>query len=448
VGSAAAQSHTASIAGDDAVIAAVLAEFGVVRARSTEHMLDIARLATRRIYPAGNTLGVVTVSGGAGVIASDAAEACGLAMPEMPAATQARLRTLLPFASPRNPVDVTAQAINDISLVGQFTEAMIAEGGYKSVLGFFTYAGGGAVAEPLREQLKTARDRHPDRLFVLSVLASKEQIRGYEADGFSVFEDPARAVVAIDAMGRFGDAFAAALALPAPTLPAVLLPARTPGEAAAKRLLSSAGIESAPEALAESADAAVGAARAIGFPVVLKIVSPDILHKSEIGGVLLNVNDAAGVRAGYDLLIERARLAVPRARLEGVLLAKQLSGGVECILGIHRDPVFGPVAMFGIGGIFVEIMQDVVFHRCPFGEDIARSMIHSIRGLPLLTGARGRAPADIPALAHMLARLSAFAVAAGPRLASIDLNPVIVMPAGQGAFAVDAVIELDPPSGP
>ncbi len=449
VGSAAAQSHTASIAGDDAVTAAVLAEFGVARARSTEHMLDIARLATRRIFPANNTLGVVTVSGGAGVIASDAAEACGLPMPEMPEDVQARLRAILPYASPRNPVDVTAQAINDISLVGQFTEAMLGEGGYRSVLGFFTYTAAGTVAGPLRDQLKQARDRHPDRLFVLSVLASPEQIRGYEADGFAVFEDPVRAVAAIDAMGRFGDAFAAPPALPAPVVPAVALPRATPGEAEAKRLLGAAGIASAPEAVANSAGEAVAAARSIGFPVVLKIVSPDILHKSEIGGVLLDVGDEAAVQAGFRLLMERAREAAPAARLEGVLVAKQLSGGVECILGIHRDPVFGPVAMFGIGGIFVEIMQDVVFHRCPFGEDVALKMIHSIRGLPLLTGARGRAPADVAALATMLARLSAFAAAAGPRLAAIDLNPVIVMPQGQGAFAVDAVIEIaaDPPAG-
>jgi succinyl-CoA synthetase beta subunit len=244
-------------------------------------------------------------------------------------------------------------------------------------------------------------------------------------------------------MGRFGDAFAAPPALPAPVLPAFELPRVTPSEAEAKRLLAAAGITSAPEAVADSAESAVAAARTIGFPVVLKIVSPDILHKSEIGGVLLDVGDEAGVRAGYELLLERACTAAPAARIEAVLVAKQLSGGVECILGIHRDPVFGPVAMFGIGGIFVEIMQDVVFHRCPFGEDVALKMIRSIRGLPLLTGPRGRAPADIAALATMLARLSSFAVAAGPRLSAIDLNPVIVMPQGQGAFAVDAVIEVN-----
>jgi acyl-CoA synthetase (NDP forming) len=445
VGSAAAQSHTASIAGNDAVTDAVLADQGVVRARSTEHMLDVARLATRRIYPVGNSLGVITVSGGAGVIVSDAAEAVGLAMPEMPAAAQRHLKALIPFAAPRNPVDCTAQFMNDLTIAGRFTEAVVAEGGYQSILGFFTYTVGAAsIADGLRAQLKAVRERHPDRLFVLSILASKERVRQYEADGFTVFEDPARAVVAIEAMGRFGEAFARRPGLPAPAVPSIALPAETPSEAEAKRVLAEAGIAVAPERACATADAAVAAAEALGWPVVMKILSPDILHKSEIGGVLLDVADADAVRAGFATLIERGRQAAPTARMEGVLVARQLGGGVECILGIQRDPVFGPVAMFGLGGIFVEVMKDVVLRQCPFGEDVAERMIRSIKGAPLLLGARGRPPVDVKALAAMLSRLSVFAHQAGERLRSIDLNPVFALPDGQGAFAADAVIELLP----
>jgi acyl-CoA synthetase (NDP forming) len=443
VGSAAAQSHTASIAGNDAVTDAVLADHGVVRARSTEHMLDVARLATRRIYPVGNSLGVITVSGGAGVIVSDAAEAVGLAMPEMPDAAQRHLKELIPFAAPRNPVDCTAQFMNDLTIAGRFTEAVVEEGGYQSILGFFTYTVGAAsIAEGLRAQLKAVRDRHPDRLFVLSILASKERVRQYEADGFTVFEDPARAVIAIEAMGRFGEAFARRPGLPAPGVPPIALPAETPSEADAKRVLAEAGIAVAPERICATADAAVAAAEALGWPVVMKILSPDILHKSEIGGVLLDVADADAVRAGFATLIERGRRAAPSARIEGVLVAKQLGGGVECILGIQRDPVFGPVAMFGLGGIFVEVMKDVVLRQCPFGEDVAERMIRSIKGAPLLLGARGKPPVDVKALAAMLARLSVFAHQAGERLQSIDLNPVFALPDGHGAFAADAVIEL------
>jgi acyl-CoA synthetase (NDP forming) len=286
------------------------------------------------------------------------------------------------------------------------------------------------------------RVENPDRLYVLSVIVPPDRRDELEADGWVVHEDPTRAVTAIEAMGRFGGAFEAGSVDPAPVVPAVTLPVATPTEAEAKRLLAQAGIVSAPEAACATADEAVAAAQGFGFPVVMKILSPDILHKSEIGGVLLDVSDANAVREGFSLLLDRAKTAAPGAKLDGVLVAKQLKGGVECILGIHRDPVFGPMAMFGLGGIFVEVLKDVVFHRCPFGPDVAEDMIRSIKGAPLLLGARGRAKTDVKALAETLSRLSAFAAAAGPRLQSIDLNPVFAMPEGEGAFAVDAVIEV------
>ena len=442
LGTKAAKSHTASIAGDDAVTEAVMAEFGVVRARNSEEMLDIAHTATRKIYPARNTLGVITVSGGAGVLMSDVADSVGLPMPEMPAKTQKMLRDLVPFCAPRNPVDATAQVSNDVTLINKFTDAMIGEGGYASVLGFFSMTASSRRWPSIREQLNLVKAKYPDRLYALSVITPQARRDELEADGWVVHEDPTRAVTAIAAMGRYGAAFAAAEPAAPPIVGPVALPAETPSEAEAKRLLAASGILSAPEQPCDSAAEAVAAAELFGFPVVMKILSPDIMHKSEIGGVLLNVGDVAAVRDGYDLLLARAKRAAPTARIEGVLVAKQLQGGVECILGIHRDPVFGPIAMFGLGGIFVEVMKDVVFRRCPFGDDVAEHMIRSIKGAPLLLGARGRPPVDIKALAHMLARLSAFAHAAGPRLASIDLNPVFAMPEGQGAFAADAVVEV------
>ncbi|HVZ08351.1 acetate--CoA ligase family protein [Rhodopila sp.] len=442
LGGKAAQSHTASIAGDDAVTEAVMNEFGVFRAVNSEQMLDIAHTATRKIYPVRNTLGVITVSGGAGVLISDSAEALGLEMPEMPAAAQKRLRELVPFCAPRNPVDATAQVSNDVTLVKTFTESMVRDGGYSSVLGFFSMTASSRRWPAIREQLNQVKAENPDRLYVLSVIVPPEGRAELEADGWVVHEDPTRAVTAIDAMGRFGAAFAAPKPAPAPAVPKVTLPAATPTEAEAKKLLAEAGVPSAPEAACATADEAVAAAERFGFPVVMKILSPDILHKSEIGGVLLDVADADAVREGFALLLDRAKSAAPTARIEGVLVAKQLKGGVECIMGIIRDPVFGPMAMFGLGGIFVEILKDVVFRRCPFGEDVAEQMIRSIRGAPLLQGARGRPPADIKALATMLSRLSAFAAAAGDKLVSIDLNPVFAMPDGQGAFAADAVIEV------
>jgi acyl-CoA synthetase (NDP forming) len=442
LGTAAAKSHTASIAGDDAVTDAVLAEFGVVRARTTEELLDIAHTATRKIYPVHNTLGVITVSGGAGVLISDVAESLGLEMPAMPEAAQAKLKELISFCAPRNPVDATAQVTNDMSLLNIFTDSMMEDGGYTSVIGFFSQVMASRRGPELRERLKASLEKHPDRLFVLSVLAPPAMVRQLEEDGFIVHEDPSRAVAALSAMGRYGAAFAAPPPAAPPVVPAVTLPAATPTEAEAKRLLAEAGIPAAPERACATVEDAVAAAESFGFPVVMKILSPDIIHKSEIGGVLLDVPDADAVRAGFATLLARAKAAAPAARVEGVLVARQLKGGVECILGIHRDPVFGPIAMFGLGGIFVEVLKDVVFRRCPFGVDEAERMIRSIKGAPLLLGARGRKPADVKALAAMLARLSVFAVQAGPALQSVDLNPVFAMPDGEGAFAADAVIEI------
>lgn len=444
LGSAAAKSHTASIAGDDGVTQAVLDEFGVVRARTTEEMLDYAYAASRRIYPARNSLGVLTVSGGAGVLISDAAEAAGVPMPALPEPTQQKLRGLIPFCAPRNPVDCTAQAVNQTELFPEFLEGTVADGGYQSMLVFLTQTGGSTTMAPkLRPHLKAARTKFPDRLWIVSAIASAEKVREYEDDGFLVFEDPTRAVNAIEAMGRFGACFAeAAQDAPRIALPKVALPASTPDEATAKKILSDAGIPAVPEAACASVEAAVAAANRIGYPVVAKILSPDILHKSEIGGVLLNLASEQEVRAGWATLMQRAKAHAPQARIEGVLIARQIVDGVEIALGILRDPVFGPVAMVGLGGVFIEVLKDFCLARCPFGTAQAERMIRSLRGFPLLDGARGKPKADVKALAGSLAALSRFAAAAGPMLVSVDVNPLLVLPEGQGAYAADAVIEI------
>jgi acyl-CoA synthetase (NDP forming) len=443
LGGHAAKSHTASIAGDDAVTQAVLDEFGVVRAATTEQMLDIAYAATKRIYPVGNSLGVITVSGGAGVLISDAADAAGVPMPPLPAASQAHLRSLISFCAPRNPVDCTAQAVNQTELFPQFLETTAADGGYGSMMIFLTQTAGSTTLSPkLRPYMKAAREKFADRLWVLCGIAPPEKVREYEQDGFLVFEDPTRAVGVIAAMGRYGAAFAT-VAPEEIAVPDVALPATTPSEAEGKRILARAGIPAVPEQVCGSAEDAVAAAQSFGYPVVAKILSPDILHKSEIGGVILDLADAAAVRAAHATLLARAADRAPGARIEGVLIARQIKGAVEMALGIARDPVFGPVAMVGLGGVFIEILKDVSFRRCPFDEAQAEAMIRSLKGFPLLDGARGRPRADVRALASAVSALSRFAAGAGSRLLSVDVNPLLVLPEGQGAYAADAVIEVE-----
>jgi len=437
LGGEAAKSHTASIAGDDAVTEAVLREFGVLRARTTEEALDIAYAATKRIYPVHNTLGVLTVSGGAGVLISDAADALGFAMPAMPEAAQARLKEKISFCAPRNPVDCTAQTFNQPAMIGEFAESIAVDGGYTSILGFFTQAGGSQSMGPhIRAQMTRVMREHPDRLWCMSVIAPPSMVQEYQSDGFLVFEDPTRAVTALHAMEFYGQAFAAE-ASPQPPLPQVSLPAESPSEAEAKRILAEAGVPAVPEAACADAEAAVRAAESFGFPVVMKILSPDILHKSEIGGVILDVADAAAVRANFTTLIARG---TPHGRIEGVLVAKQIKGGTEMAMGIVNDPVFGPIAMVGLGGIFIEVLKDVAFRRCPFGPAEAERMIRSLKGFSLLDGARGRPKADLAALAGTLSNLSAFATAAGPRLEAVDINPVFALP--EGCYAADAVLTI------
>jgi acyl-CoA synthetase (NDP forming) len=268
--------------------------------------------------------------------------------------------------------------------------------------------------------------------------------RALEEQGYLFFEDCNRAVAAVGALARFSEVFKTPLPRP-PAIPGVpgeltVLPSHAVSEVEAKRILSAAGIPAVEETLVTSAGEAVAAAAKLDAPAVLKIVSPDLQHKSEIGGVLLGLEGAAAVREGFDTLMERGRAADPEARLEGVLVAPLVTGGVETILGVQRDLVFGPVIMFGLGGVYVEVMQDVTLRLAPFGEAEALEMIRRVKGYPLLEGVRGRPPCDVPALARALSKLSIFAAAHGDALESLDINPFIVLPEGQGALAVDALI--------
>lgn len=440
VGAAAAVSHTASLAGEDAIFDAVLRQHGAFRARATEELIDIAYATRRRIYPAGRRLGIVTISGGAGVLMADAAEDHGLDVAPMPEAAQRRLKAALPFASPVNPVDVTAQAFNDMGLVRINMDLMLDEGGYDSVIAFFTsVAGSRSNAAKLRAALVASARGHEDTPIVLSILAAPEVVADYEADGFLVFEDPTRAIAALAALTRFGESFAreaGEVAVPeyAP------LPRGAMNETRAKSLLSQAGVPVPAERLVSDPGSAARAAQALGFPVALKIVSAEIPHKTEIGGVALNLADARAVREAGEAILERARVAHPRARIDGLLVAPMAGPGIETILGIQRDPVFGPVVMFGLGGIFAEVLRDVTFRAAPFDAAEARRMIDEIAGRAVLDGVRGRPGGDVAALAEVLAALSRFAAAHADDLETCDINPFLLRGPGQGGVALDAVL--------
>ena len=444
LGAQAAASHTASLAGDFATSKSVLESHGGILVNSPDTMMDYAYVASRRVFPKTRSLGVVTVSGGAGIVISDEADKIGLPLPPMPQSAQDALKEVLPFSAPTNPLDCTAQAINDLSLLETFTRAAFEQGGYGAVLLFLTYVAGSPVmAGPIIETLEPLRRAFPGTVLAVCAIGDDEVLHRYDKAGICVFTDPVRAVRALDAACRFGQAFAApARDAALPPTRKVTLPPRSPNETEAKALLDTIGIGSPPETVATSADEAVDHAAMLGFPVVMKILSADILHKSDIGAVKLGISTDHAARAAFASIMAAATTHAPEAQIDGVLVAKQVSGGVECFMGIKQDPAFGAVAAFGLGGIFVEILKDVALRQCPFDAQTARATILSIKSASILTGARGQQPTDIEALAVMLSRLSQFAVGAGNRLVSVDLNPVIALPAGQGAYALDAVIEL------
>jgi len=259
-------------------------------------------------------------------------------------------------------------------------------------------------------------------------------------------------VAAIAALTTLRESYDRGLAPKPAAQPAAPIGMEELSEYEAKKLLVEAGVPLLPERLARSAAEAVSAAVAVGYPVAMKVVSPQIAHKTEIGGVLLGVENAAGVESGYELVMQRACAAVPGARIDGVLVAPMAPAGVDTIVGVHRDATFGPVVMFGLGGVFVEVLKDVTFRLAPFDETDARRMIAQIAGYALLDGARGMARADVDALARVLARISQFAASHADDIESIDINPLRVLPEGRGVVALDALIvpgraDANPSSG-
>jgi acyl-CoA synthetase (NDP forming) len=441
LGATAVSSHTAALAGADAIYDAVLRGHGAYRARTAEEMVDIAYAAVRGIYPASDRLGLITISGGVGALMADDAAERGLQVPPLPEEAQRKLKELVPFASPRNPIDLTAQPFNDIKLVARNIEIALREGGYDAIIAFFgSAAGSPAIAEPMRQAIRELRRIRPDCMFLLSAVIPDALRSAYEADGVPVFEDPSRAVAAVAALVAFGRAFRQPPIQQASRARAKRALAPAMGEHDAKRLLGDWGIPILDERLAQNADEAVDAFRAANGPVVLKVASADIAHKSEIGGVLLNLGDVESVRDGFAQLMGRAAARAPAAHIDGVLIAPYVSGGVETILGVKRDPIFGPVIMFGLGGIFVEVLKDVALRLAPIDKPGALAMIAEINGRAILEGVRGQQPCDIDALADALVKLSQFAAAHADDVESIDINPLIVLPRGQGAYALDALI--------
>lgn len=438
VGAHAASSHTASLAGEDAIYDAVLREHGAYRAGSTEEMLDVAIACRPRIYPAGRKVGLVTISGGGGVLMADAAEDHGLDVAAMPEDAQKAIKEVVPFAGPRNPVDVTAQFFNDLSLIDRFTNLMLDKGGYDGLVGFWTtVAANPQLAPEFITRISKAMEGRDGVLFIQSLIATDEMKAKYEAAGFPCLEDPSRAVGAMAAAMFFGEAFKKGR----PAEPAVPRMAPLPdgaiGEQQAKRLLAKAGLPMVEDVLVRSGPQAREAVAKLHGPAAMKIASPDILHKTEAGGVALHVTEDLAVQT-YNQLTSNATHYDPKAHIDGVLVSPMVNGGVELIMGAKIDPVFGPVVMVGLGGVFTEIFGDVAFRRAPVSEETAHEMLEELKGSKLLKGYRGKRPVDLDATSEAISRLSIFAAAHADEIESVEMNPVRAR--AHDCVALDALI--------
>lgn len=450
-GAKAASSHTGSLAGTDIAYGAAFKRAGVIRAEHFEALFDYALAFATQPLPAGNRLAVITNAGGPGIMAADAAEDLGFQLNPPGAAVLAKLKTVLPpTAALGNPIDVIGDAEPE-----RYVKALELIQEDESVDAILVVATPQNMTRPLElaERLAQTHNRRKPLLTAFmggeEVAAAKDRLMEL---GIPNYPAPARAVAALKAMVDY----AAWRRRPARVVTRFPVNRRRVervlqwhirsgmqqvGEVEAKEILRAYEFNILDGGLARTAEEAVEVAQRVGYPVVLKISSPDIIHKSDFGGVRINLANAEQVRDAFDLMMLRVQRRAPNAFIRGAYVEKMGNKGREVILGMTRDPQFGPMLMFGLGGIFVEVMKDVTFHLAPITQDEAMQMLMGTRSWALLKGARGQAPVDLQAIAGALQRISQLATDY-PQIQELDINPFIVGEVGTEAYVADARMTL------
>ncbi len=450
LGARAARSHTAALTGVDARYDAIFAQYGVIRVQDYDELLEVAHLLAHTPKPKVPGIAVVSHSGGISSLTADMCGQAGLDLPTLGEAARDGINGILKgFGWAANPADVTGFANSES--FPQIMEHMVNDP-----------QNGDARRGECRErdaqaqQVISQRDR-TDK--VASVPVDRKPGRqgwpgtapGTPGYPFYTPDTLARGLRSRLAYHtgrerRVADGFATAPSRTAQQDAAIAqalgLGRATLSESESKQLLAAWGVGSAREHLATSVEAAVEGAEQLGFPVVLKVDSPDILHKTEAGVVRLNLGDAAQVRTAYAEILAGAKAYAPQAQIIGVSVQEMVGDGVEVIVGVSCDPQLGPVLLFGSGGVMVEVYNDVALRRCPITRREAQAMIAEVKGARLLRGFRGRPVADVEALADTLVRVSYLAMHMEGHLAELDINPLMVLPSGQGVKAVDALVVL------
>jgi acetyltransferase len=452
-GQKATSSHTGSLAGADIAYGAAFRRSGVIRADGFDELMDFTMSFALQPVPKGDRVAVITNAGGPGAMCADAVENAGLRMADLSPAVAAGLKSKLPpAASVGNPVDVLGDAEPD-----RYELAVKAALGDPQVDALVVILTPQAMTKPLEIAQVLARHKGSDKPILAVWLGGSDVAEGVHClieNGIPDLPSPERAVKALRAMLDYQDwrsrppRVIARLPVNRRRVDRILNRYRKSGatyvgEVDAKEIFRAYDFAVPPGALAASADEAAEIADRVGYPVVMKVVSPDIIHKSDVGGVKLNLSSASAVRDAFDLMMLRIRQHAPEARLLGAYVEKMGARGVEVILGMTRDPQFGPMLMFGLGGIFVEVMKDVTFHLAPVTAEEAMQMLQSTKSYALLKGARGQGAVDMNAIAQGLMRISQL-VTDYPEIAEMDINPFIVGPVGVEPTVADGRLTLRP----
>ena len=451
-GAKAASSHTGALSGSDKVYDAAMAQSGIIRVRTIEELFDHLTLFSSMPLPEGDRIAIITNAGGLGVMAADACSDYGLTLASFKPETIELLKTKLPeSANFYNPVDVIGDA--DADRYSFAVNAIMRDENVSCILALMAptdIVDTSAVAAALSKFAG-----NPPKPFVTAFVggAGLEKAVGIlRKSGVPNYDSPDRAVRSLSAMvsyKRFQDTKTDEATLSyvgdRARTKAVLDKVRSENrlmlsEIEGKEILRAYGIDVPLEGVAKDADEAVRQAQRIGYPLVMKIESPDIAHKTDVGGVAVDIKSDDEVRTQFQLIMARVSSRMPQAKIDGVSLERMVKGR-EVIVGMVRDNQFGPVITFGLGGIFVEIMRDVAQRIAPLTRNDVNTMIQSIRAYPILAGARGRRPADISALKEVIGRLSQLALDF-PELSEFEMNPVIIGDEGQGASAVDALATI------
>jgi len=451
-GSRAVSSHTGSLAGSEAAYKAAFRQAGVIRAVSMEALFDYARAFAYQPLLKGDRIGIVTNAGGPGILATDALEHAGLEIPRLARETVEALEAYLPgAASAANPVDVLGDAQAD-----RYEHAIRLVLADPNVDGLIVIVTPQAMTEIEKTAEAVGRMARKVDKPVLACFMGEARIKAgidvlwqYGVPNYPFPERAAAALAAISAYRRererpIFEVQPCAVCMPPvrELFDRVRAEGRVSiGDAEAREVLEAYGFPIPPSRLAKTPEEAVEIAEEMGYPVVLKVASPDILHKTDVGGVKLNVRSPDDVRDAFDLIVYRAGRYVPGARIWGCLVQQMVMGGREVLVGMSRDPQFGPLVAFGLGGIYVEALKDVAFRVAPFGRQEAEEMIHEIRSYPLLEGIRGQPPADHEAMVDALLRISQL-VTDFPEIVELDINPLMVFEQGRGATAIDMRLVL------